>query len=258
MLVQVVQHDLGDRVPLEDDHQPLAGAAAALVADVGDTADPAFAHQLGDLGGQVLRVDLVGEFGDHQAGAAAGVLLDLDHGAHDDGAAPGAVGLLDAAVPDDQAAGGEVGAFDPLEQGLEQLLVGGLGVVQVPLGAGRHLAQVVRRDLGRHADRDPLGAVDQQVGEPGREDHGLAGTPVVVGPEVDGVLVDVPEHLHGERGKPGTRCTGRRPPGRCPASRSCPARRPVASASPTAGPGAPARRRWPSRRAGGTGPSHRR
>ena len=106
------------------------------------------------------------------------------------------------AVPDDQAAGGEVRALDPFEQGLEQLLVGGLGVVQAPLGAGRHLAQVVRRDLGRHADRDPLGTVDQQVGEPGREDHGLAGAPVVVGPEVDGVLVDVPEHLHGQRREP--------------------------------------------------------
>ena len=68
--------------------------------------------------------------------------------------------------PDDQAAGGEVRALDPLDQRLEQLLVGGLEVVQVPLGAGGDLAQVVRRDLGGHADRDPLRAVDQQVGEP--------------------------------------------------------------------------------------------
>ncbi len=202
VLVQVVQHDLGDRVPLEDDHQPLAGPAAALVPDVGDPADPALAHQFGDLGSQVLRVDLVGELGDHQAGTAAVVLLHLDHGAHDDGAAPGAVGLLDAPVAHDQATGGEVRALDPLEQCGEQFVVGGLGVVQVPLRAGRHLAQVVRRDLGRHADRDPFRAVDQQVGEPGREDHRLAGAPVVVGPEVDGLLVDVPEHLHGQRGKP--------------------------------------------------------
>jgi len=134
--------------------------------------------------------------------AAARVLLDLDHGAHRDRAPPGPVGLLDAVVSDDQAAGGKVGALDPRDESLKQLLIGSLEVVQVPLGAGRHLAQVVRRDLGRHADRDPLRSVDQQVREAAGQDHGLAGAAVVVVTEVDGVLVDVPEHLHGERGEP--------------------------------------------------------
>ena len=75
VLVQVVQHDLGDRVPLEHDHQPLAGPPAGLVTQVGDPADPAVPDQLGDLGGQVVRVDLVGQLGDDQAGTAALVLL---------------------------------------------------------------------------------------------------------------------------------------------------------------------------------------
>ena len=65
----------------------------------------------------------------------------------------------------------------------------------------RDLAQVVRRDLGGHADRDPLGPVDQQVGEPARQHHGLGRAAVVVLPEVDGVLVDVPQHLHRQRGE---------------------------------------------------------
>ena len=96
VLVEVVQHDLGDRVALEHDHQPLAGARRGLVADVGDAADLAVLHQVGDLLREVVRVDLVRQLGDHQALAVLD-LLDLDDRAHGDRAAAGAVRLLDAA-----------------------------------------------------------------------------------------------------------------------------------------------------------------
>ena len=75
----------------------------------------------------------------------------------------------------------------------------GLGVRQVPQRAVGDLAQVVRRDVGGHADGDADGAVDQQVREPRRQDRRLLGLAVVVVLEVDGVLVDVADHLHGER-----------------------------------------------------------
>ena len=61
------------------------------------------------------------------------------------------------------------------------------------------LAQVVRRDVGRHADGDARRAVDQQVGQLGRQDRAAAARAVVVLDEVDGVLVDVGEHLGGDR-----------------------------------------------------------
>jgi hypothetical protein len=46
------------------------------------------------------------------------------------------------------------------------------------------LAEVVRRDLGRHADRDALAAVHQQVREGGGQDVGLFGGAVEVRREV--------------------------------------------------------------------------
>ena len=49
VLVEVVQHDLGDGVALEHDHQALAGAARGLVADVGDAGDLAVLDEVGDL-----------------------------------------------------------------------------------------------------------------------------------------------------------------------------------------------------------------
>ena len=201
VLVEVVQNDLGYRVPLQHDHQPLAGAAAALVLHAGDPVDPAIPDQLGDLLRQVVPVDLERQFLDDQAGPAPAVLLDLDHGAHGDRAAPGPVGVPDAAPADDQAVGREVRSRDPLHQRVEQFLVGGIEVIQVPLHARGDLAQVVRRDLGRHADRDPVGPVDEQVREPAGQHHRLGRAAVVVVAEVDGVLVDVPQHLHGQRGQ---------------------------------------------------------
>ncbi len=57
------------------------------------------------------------------------------------------------------------------------------------------LAEVVRRDVGRHADRDTRRAVDQQVRNPGRHDRRLGLRTVVVVDEVDGFLVDVGQHL---------------------------------------------------------------
>ena len=87
-------------------------------------------------------------------------------------------------------------------QGVLELLAGGVGVLEGPAGAVGDLAQVVRRDVGGHADRDAGRAVDQQVGEAGRQDRRLLAAAVVVGLEVDGLLVDVADHLQRQRGHP--------------------------------------------------------
>ena len=76
----------------------------------------------------------------------------------------------------------------------------GLPVHQL-LGTVADLAQVVGRDLGGHADRDAVGAVDQQVRHPRRHDRGHLPRAVVVGDEVDGFLVEVLHDLGGELGQ---------------------------------------------------------
>ena len=56
-------------------------------------------------------------------------------------------------------------------------------------------AQVVRRNVRRHADRDAGRAIDQQIGDARRENERLAFAAVVVRTEVDGFLVDVGQQL---------------------------------------------------------------
>ena len=58
-------------------------------------------------------------------------------------------------------------------------------------GTGDDLAQVVRRHVGGHADRDAGGAVDEQVRERGGQHGGLHELVVVVGHEVDYVFVEI-------------------------------------------------------------------
>jgi hypothetical protein len=59
----------------------------------------------------------------------------------------------------------------------------------------------VGRHVRGHADRDAGRAVDEQVREGGGQDVGLLELPVVVGDEVDDVLVEVLGEGEGRRGR---------------------------------------------------------
>ena len=80
----------------------------------------------------------------------------------------------------------------------KQPLVVDLGVVDHRDDRVRDLPEVVRRDVRRHADRDPGGAVDQQVRQPRRHHQRLVLGAVVVRAEVHRLLVDVREHRRGD------------------------------------------------------------
>src|SRR5699024_1532909 len=88
VLVEVVEHDLGHRIAFEHDDQSLTGPARGLVAQIRDARDLAVLDIGGDLRGQGVGVDEVGQLGHDQAGPALD-LLDLDDGALSDRAAPG-------------------------------------------------------------------------------------------------------------------------------------------------------------------------
>ncbi len=59
------------------------------------------------------------------------------------------------------------------------------------------LDQVMRRDVGGHADGDARGPVEQQVGQAGRQHGRLLQRAIEVVHEIDGVLVDIGEQLLG-------------------------------------------------------------
>ena len=139
VLVQVVQHNLRGSITLEHNHQALTGTTRSLVAQVGDTGDLAVLDELGNLDGQVIRVCLVGQLGDDQAGASVD-FLDVDHGTHGNRTTAGAVRILNTLGAQNLRTGREIRALDASHQSVQQLFVGGVRVLQEPLHALGHLA----------------------------------------------------------------------------------------------------------------------
>src|SRR6185312_13808195 len=157
-LVQVVQDDRGHRVlaQLEDDAHAVS---VRLVADVADALELLVLDELGHLLDEARLDHHVRDLGDDDRGAALLVLFDLGLAAHDDRAAAGLVGEVDALASEDEARGREVRPRDELHE----LVDGRSGVVDERDRAVDDLADVVRRDVGRHADGDAGGAVDEEV-----------------------------------------------------------------------------------------------
>ena len=94
-----------------------------------------------------------------------------------------------------------VGKSGPLHQ-VDQGVDAGVGRLDQMQQRIAQLAGIVRRDRGRHADGDAGRTVGQQVGKAARQHDRLFRRAVVVGAEIDGVLVDALQQRLGDLGQP--------------------------------------------------------
>jgi len=108
------------------------------------------------------------------------------------------IGRADALAPEDDAAGREIRSRNDVDQ----LVDAEGGIVDQRHAGVDHLAEIVRRNVGRHADGDAAGAIDQQVRKLRRQNRRLAVAVVVVGLEIDGILVNVVEQRLRDLGEP--------------------------------------------------------
>ncbi len=124
--------------------------------------------------------------------------------AHYDRSAPGDIGAARARLAEDQRTGGEIGAGDDGDK----IIVGhDLAADDFAVDMGKtgidDLAEIMRRNVGRHADRDTARAVDQEVGKARGQNLRFRPAGVVIGREIDGVLVEILEQRHRRLGQPG-------------------------------------------------------
>ncbi len=189
-LVELLQHGFRVEAVLDLDDQAQAVRAVGQVLDVRDALELLGADQVLDLRDDLLGADREGQFGDDQALAARRHVLHRHRRADLERAAALLVGVLDPRQPHDPAARGQVGTRHEAHQRLQVRV----RVADQVAGGRDDLAQVVRGHVGGHAHRDPGGTVDQQVRVRGRKRDRLPLLAVVVGGEVDGVLVDRLRH----------------------------------------------------------------
>jgi hypothetical protein len=81
------------------------------------------------------------------------------------------------------------------------------GVAQQVQAGVHHLVQVVRRDIGGHADRNTAGAIHQQIGKLARQHFRFFFGTVVIVLKVDSFLVDIGQHFMRNFGQPDFRIT---------------------------------------------------
>ncbi len=136
-------------------------------------------------------VDLVGNFGDDDVLAVLADFLDGGFGAHDEAAAAGAIGGFNAFPARDVGARWKIRARDDLHHFLER----GIGLFDQQNGGIHDFAQVVRRDVGGHADGDAAGAVDQEIRNARGENDRLFAGLIEVRDEIDGFFFQVGENV---------------------------------------------------------------
>ena len=169
----------------------------AQVLDVRQLRDLPLGDQLADPLDQGILLDPVGDRGDQKGVGPFGVRLVRP--AELDRPLAGRVDLPDLlGRVQDHAAGREVGAVDPLEDLLQRQLA----VVQQGDQRVADFLEVVRRDVRRHADRDPRHPVDQHVRVLRGEHDRLVGRGCIVGPVVDRLIAQLAQQRLGDRREP--------------------------------------------------------
>ena len=182
-------HDLGADLQLDDEANAVA---VTLITHRCDHRDGPILAQVVDLLGQVGLVDLVGQLGEDDHVMVTLVGLDLVAAAYHDPAPAGGERVSGALHAADDRTTGEV---RPLDMLLYQLIDGDVGVVDHRNDRRADLTEVVRGHVGGHADGDSTRSIGQEEGEGCRQYGGLAERVVVVGAEVNGLLLDIGEHL---------------------------------------------------------------
>ena len=157
VFVQQIEHDLrvGVLLDLDDDAH---ARAARLVADVADAVDALGLDEVDHIFQQQRAVDLIGQLSDDDARPPA-LFLEMRFRAHADAAAAGHIRLADTGGAVDGAVGRKIRPLDVLHQLGDRAV----GVVDHIHRRVDDLAEIVGRDVRRHADGDAGGAVHKEL-----------------------------------------------------------------------------------------------
>ena len=139
-------------------------------------------------------VDLVRNFGDDDVFAVLADFFDGGFGAHDETAAARFDRRLRCLRGRRCTAGREIRAGNELHHFFQR----GVGLFDQQDGGIDDFAQVVRRNVGGHADGDTAGAVDEEIRNPRGQNDRLFARLVEVRDEIDGFFFEVGENFFGD------------------------------------------------------------
>ena len=155
VLVEIVDHDLGNGIPFELNDQ--AGVFIGFVPEAGNLCQNLFIDQLSNTFFKHRSVDVEGDLGDDDLLPARGGGFNL-HATPNAKAAPARMEILaDGIQPADLTSAREVRALDVFHE----FRNGDRRLVDLCADSIDDLSQVVRRNVGRHANSDAGATIDQ-------------------------------------------------------------------------------------------------
>ena len=204
VLVKLVEQDLRVHVAAVLHHNAHT-VSARFVAQLGNAVDLLLVHAVGNRLAEHTLVDPVRDFGKDDVPL---VLVNLRARPHHDVSLARQVRLFNPVDPVNDGGGGEIRTFDVFHQFIHRAV----GVIHAVIHRVDDLAEVVRWNIGRHADRNADAAVDQQVREAAGQNRRLLQTVIEVGHHGNDVLVEIPHHFVGNAVEPrlGVTVCGRR------------------------------------------------
>src|SRR5215467_530683 len=198
VLIELIEDDVSYRIALEfdDNTHPFA---VRFIAKIRNSVNFLLLYQTGNLLDDPILVDHEGDFTDDDL-LLTGAFDRLGESlaAHLNDALTFVISLSDRLLAVDETSSWEIRPWDILHQ----LLDGKIRILHQGNQSIDHFPQIVRRNIGRHADRDTRGAVDQQIGNARRQNRWLFERVVVVGNEIDCLFFDIRQQLFGETGHP--------------------------------------------------------
>ena len=190
-MIELIQDQLriGLALQVNDQAHWFAAAGAAFIADRANSLNSLFFDERADGLMQAVPSLLEGHLGDDDLGPAA-FLSNVGSRSQDHLASPGPIAFKNSLSAADDASGREIRTGDDFHQLIDR----DLRLVDQLDRRVTDLAQVVRRNLGRHADGDAVGAVDEEVRKLAGQNQRLTVFTVVVVDEINGIAFQVLEH----------------------------------------------------------------
>src|SRR5262245_14816312 len=164
VLIELIENNVGYRIAfeLDNDTHPFA---VRFIAKIRDSINFLLLYQTGNLLDDPILVDHEGDFTDDDLlFTSAFDRLGESLAAYLNDAFAFVISLSDRLLAVNETASREVRPGDILHQ----LLDGEIRIFHQGNQSIDHFPQIVRWNIGRHADRDTRGAVDQQIGNAGR------------------------------------------------------------------------------------------
>ena len=193
MLIELIEHDLGNRVLFELDDNVDRRIAVGTVVHIRNLGQLLVANELAELLHEVRTIHLIGNLGNHDGVLAVLALDDLVLRTNREIATTSLVRIENTFFAHDDATGREIGAG----QHGHELFGRAIGVVEHHARRVDSFAQVVGRNIRCHAHSNAVRTIHQQVGEARRKHGRLLQAFVVVGIPVDRFLFKVAQQFHG-------------------------------------------------------------